>query len=375
MEEKMKKIRVLFLLVNLFFFIGFNIELSSNDEGRQYFDCTENNCGKVEGYIVDPETNQKVNIQYAIWIGECGVDSGIHFGKRKEGHVTRPDGSFSFFVQPGIHCIQFAPYKTKPDPSNPNLTVFLETKYAFDPDPAIAPEQIQKITVKAGQIVKIVKKAKIAGRIKITLVDKAGNKVIPDGNVGADIKFSDIIYKNGGYLYISKTETGDLEKNGEVIFGQLLPWKYDVSIDFGSMGYGSNWFFDLNVEAGKTIELKVLLDMNDSTGIQGRVLDENGNPIVDAGVDISEDTSEFYCSSASIWTDADGQYKIIGLKEKTYRMRISKYLGDLQKELSKPELDHCSPDMLVNIKKNQIIKKDVVLNLASSNVKTSFEKK
>lgn len=268
------------------------------------------NYGKVIGQVVDEDTGGPINEVFSISIFNCSNEANPVFL-----YNIRSDnkGYFSHKFQPGTYCLSFFP--------ETNTSI-----YCYDPPFSMLEGSKHIISIKAGQISRFLKKAKLAGRLRIMLVDRNGEKIDPNvvfngsdtKNIREKIKFT----KSLGEMVPYNTKEGDSLDDGEMMIYSLYPESYSLEVYFSDIGIAPVRINEMiSISSGKTVEQNIILDLNDSTGIQGVLVDQNGNFIKDARLIISkEDETEYFVNAR---TNDVGFYKIIGLKEGFYSLRVS----------------------------------------------------
>jgi hypothetical protein len=204
------------------------------------------------------------------------------------------------------------------------------SKYCWDSNPLNFPEEKQVIRIEKGKITKIVKKAKLAGRLKLIMVSKEGDRINPKEIVGEKANFSVRFYAN--WLLDTFDATffagGDDFNDGEIVVYCLKPCKYDIEMDFDGLGIVGQKFQNVEVEKEKTNELKVTVDLNDPTGVQGVVSYENGTLLDNVEVSIGGPEGSSEILTAMAYTDIKGYYKIVGLKEGVHSVSFNKEIRD-----------------------------------------------
>ena len=97
------------------------------------------------------------------------------------------------------------------------------------------------------------------------------------------------------------------------------------------------------------------------TGIEGKIINQNKNPLHDIYILITPSKEEkeiFFSEFGNITSDSSGNYKIIGLKEKEYDLFVYGISNGV--EIKKNVYG-------INIKKAIIIKKDIIINTSNKN--------
>lgn len=270
--------------------------------------------GKIIGQIVDAETGEPVKEKF--FIG-CYPNSSVSFLLSLPEFSTYSDenGFFSFSekVKTGLYILHCYPNSK-------------DSGYSIDPDPINFKETFQEIKVERGKITQVFKKVYLAGKMKIIIVNSDGSKINPKDyfsyiNIGVDIHR---VLPNGdvnkSILLTSGSYLGNLDE-GEYTQTHLFPGIYNIEVDFNGMGYGNKRVENIVIDKNMTTDVGVVLDMNDQTGVFGKVVDQNGNPISDLEVSVSElDQSKKFKIYADVDTDSNGIYKIFGLEEGIYEI-------------------------------------------------------
>ena len=93
------------------------------------------------------------------------------------------------------------------------------------------------------------------------------------------------------------------------------------------------------------------MDLADKTGVYGKVVDLNGNPVEEVSVGVYElDERKDFRLSAGTLTDSNGDFKIIGLREGLYEISFSK--------MFKPSyISYPMTSETIIIEKNKLIEK------------------
>ena len=300
----------------------------------------KDNYGKIIGQVVDEETGEPVNEVFKVSFLDCSIAGHPKFLFRLE---SNKQGHFSERVKPGIYGLYFYPDSNT-------------SRYCFEIEPDVDPENRKIIRVKAGQITKFIKKAKLGGVLKLILVDENGDRIIPNFLFNPeDMKIRPSVeYAQFPGVYASyHNKSGDRFHDGEITLYSLFPGKYYIEVYPTSMGYGPIFLKDVVVQSGQTKIQPVVMDLSDNTGIAGTITDTNGNPIKNALVLIKKNDDHQYF--AGIRTDNNGYYKIIGLLEGMYDLDITVFITELKFIDDRYEN--------IPISKNTILQKDVVIKI------------
>lgn len=324
------KTRLIFILFIICNFCLLNAEI-------QKFCSSGNECGMLKVQIFD-EMEDPVSIKFSVYLTDFYTDSNL----ARYSMTTESDGTLSASLPIGKYYILFGP-----DDRNSNT-------YSFDPDPTLNPQASQVIEIRKNHITTIKKIVKPGGILKIVLLDKNNSKILLKQEFPPKSRVDCILYSSEvASLYFADQNSQDDFSDGELYVNCLFPSNYDVYFNFPNMGYGSQKYANIKVERNKITELMVVVDKKDNTGIQGQVIDSDGVPVEDAEVQVSTDSERmFILDYAETTSDANGNYRIIGLKEKEYNLSVYKNANGVA--LSADIID-------IYIKSNSIIKKDIVL--------------
>jgi predicted transport protein len=333
--------------VFVFLFLVFSIFSFADWKLGKKPDCSKGNCGKVIGWIVDSETNEPVKENFFVAFCDCRIKTGFDpFLDDYIQFLIKSDrkGYFSFMLPEGKYCLQFWPES-------------YGSKYSFDPEPVYKNENLQVIKVKRSQITNVKKIAKYGGKLKIILVDTNNNPLNPleifHDKINTAVKLTS--QKVSPTIFAMPDLSDEQELNdGETVIHRLHPDKYDVYIEFENMGYGTQKIPDVEIERKKTSEIRVTIDKNNQTGIEGWIKDVNNIPLPNIEVSvISYAKLPYIIDGGSTITDSDGYYKIINLKEQKYQLEIYGVVGDTK--INK-KFDN------IIIRNNVLLKKDIVLD-------------
>ena len=300
--------------------------------------------GKVIGQIIDPETGKPVNIKFRICIFDW-YDSESPYGGRTDCNFYSDDkGHVNIDLPPATYGFLFHPQERN-------------SKYSGTYNPLykkMPPEYKEMcscvIKVETGQITRFVKKAIIGGALKVTLVDLAGNPVDPAvAFPGRSVSTQGDIVNNNlvpGSPSIALTlENGRFFRNG------LFPdSSWEVDLRFFGIGYGVFKKKDIVIKANEVTEINVPIDPNDITGIEGKIVDELGNP--------QKVRINFFQKDRSIkgdfeyHTDSNGHYIMTGMPEGFYEVVV--YDGH--------EFHFFFQNIIVEIKKNILLERDFTIS-------------
>jgi hypothetical protein len=319
------KLRNIFVLLVLFFgLIGSNVLVEGQDA---------DDYGKLIGWILDPNSGNPVNEVFIVELFNCSrtESEAVLFKQRK----TDQNGYFSIEVEPGQYCLHISPNS-------------MESKYCIEPHQFHNDQFYFPLMIEKGKITETRKKATIGGAIKVRVLDTSGSVINPSEDLpkGAEISVS-IDSPNYMIGELSQHVVYDNMDDGETIVRTLFPSKYNVRVEFDRTGYKNLYFEDVQVKENEVTEIDCVIDLNDITGIEGKVVDINGNPM--KGMEVSMIPQFAVGGSFDDMTDKDGYYRITGLPEGSYHIMISSREGGLR--IYKENIE---------IKKGILTQKDVV---------------
>ena len=332
--------------------IGLLSFLSSQSRLDKLPECDKDNCGKVVGRIIDAETGENVEIEFYIAFCDCDIKDNLKIfnGDHIKYLITGDsNGKFSVKIPEGRYCLQFYPRTNR-------------AKYAVDPTPSLNPKHTQMITVLKGRIATVRKLAMRGGSLKITLVDSNNDRINPLVlfNPRIDIQAKLSSEKISPALFGVEDESDPNGLNdGEIIINNLFPGQYDLSIEFENMGYGSQRFKNIEIERNKTKEINATININDKTGIEGRIVDQYNNPLRNIYINakyVNDEELPFFSDFGDIYTDISGRYKIIGLKEQIYNLYI---YGEINGTEVEKKIEG------IHIKNDTILKRDIVIEISN----------
>ena len=318
-------------------------------------DCEKAYCGKVVGTIIDAETGEEVKGDF--WISFCECEKkdpvSIFWGGGSSDYanyaiIIENGGKFSVNIPEGRYCLWFSPILNK------------GSKYAADPLPGFSPENSQEIIVSRAKVTTIRKFVKPGGTLKITLTDAAGNKINPMEIFTQRFHIRVNVFSDSAFFIPAQAELSDRDEldDGEMIVYSLPPGAYNMNVEFDKLGYGNQEFENIIIERKKMTEVKVLVDLNSTTGVEGKITDQFNNPLKDFYVTATCNDCEkqlFFSRSACNKTDINGRYKIIGLKEKLYSI-------DIEGEFNGVSIEKAIEN--IPIRNQHILKKDFVIDFS-----------
>ncbi|MCP4156703.1 MAG: carboxypeptidase regulatory-like domain-containing protein, partial [bacterium] len=258
--------------------------------------------GKVIGQLIDPETGKPVNEVFRVCIFDWNYREPGYDSRKSCDYRTDRNGNITFEFSPGHYGLLFWP-------------VSLDSKYAPSPHPfkESLPEEYRQqtscsIIVERGKITRFVKKAIIGGSIKVNMVDLEGNPVnFSTAFAGQKIDF-------WGAFNNKRVNPGPSFrlKSGQLIQHRLFPdstWELELRLN--GTGYGEIEIKDIVVRAGQVTEVNVPIDIDDKTGVEGTIVDAQGNPAKNARIYFyPKDKSK--TGSYKCFSDANGHYRITG---------------------------------------------------------------
>ncbi len=309
-------------------------------------DCKKNNCGKIIGQIYDSQTQEKVNEEFFVYFLDClEIDEmtgglKVHFCFK-----TENNGEIFGMIPEDKYFIVFKPCS-------------LDSNYSFDPFPNLNPDSAQSIVVNRDKIAWIKKFAKTGGTLKISLVDSNNLRIDPrvlnkqEYSIKAFLSSSMV-----NRLIFAESNSSDHNElnDGEMVVRCLPPALYDLYVTFEELGYGYKKIVGINIEQNKISEVNVVFDKNDRTGIYGRILDKVNKPLSNVNVlmELIDNQIPFIRYAGNVSTDENGYYKINGLKEGIYNLKI---FGEFNGTL----LEKSIQDIIVI--NDVMLKKDIVEN-------------
>jgi hypothetical protein len=228
--------------------------------------------GKVIGQIIDPETGKPVNEKFRVCLFNWNNREGDYERYKDCRFFTDENGYITFDAPPATYGLLF--YPQEPD-----------SKYSSTPHPFYEkmPEEYKEmfscvIKVETGKITRFVRKAIIGGALKVTLVDLAGNPVdpavaFPGRSITIKGEFKNYNLVPGSPSFYFRLKNGKFSQKG---FFPDTSW--ELELEFFRIGYGVFKKKDIVIEANKVMEINVAIDPNDITGVEGKIVDELGNP-------------------------------------------------------------------------------------------------
>ncbi len=340
-EVKMKKI--IFLMLILMGICSPGLLLCPEQQDNEIY-LNRDNFGKVIGQIIDPETNKPVNEKFRVCIYNWYYREDDYERRKDCEFLTDEKGRITMDFPPATFGLLFYPED-------------LESKYTgtYHPFYEKMPAEYKDIfscviKVETGKITRFVGKAIIGGALKVTLVDLAGNPV----DLAVAFPGRSVSIQGGidNYNLSPGSDSLDLTLDNGKFFRQgLFPdTSWQVYLRFFGIGYGVFKKKDIVIKANEVTEINVFIDPNDITGVEGKIVDELGNP--QKKVRIS-----FYQKDESIegdfdyYTDSNGHYIMTGMPDGFYKVEI----------FDGHEYYFTFQDIFIEIKKNILLKKDFTI--------------
>lgn len=303
------------------------------------------NYGKVNIRVVDIDTGKPVNEVFKITFYNSLLEGGNDESFERYAQ-TDSRGHAIVTLRPGIFYMQF-----QPESSN--------SKYEFEPSPVLSEKNRQKISVEIGKVTEVLKKVNYGGHLKIILVDPTGKKIIPKEDFPGKFENTGIFAHVSGeglfgcYIANSKsvsalTDGRDDLNDGEAIVGRLYPGIYDITISFGFSGIKKQEITGIQVFRNQTTVQEIVIDIDTTTGIEGYVTDQNGNPL---------ESMEIKIQNAAVRTDQNGYYKIVGLTE-------GRYIISVHSSLVADDDIFINEAFSIDIINNRLIQRDFILKLS-----------
>ena len=171
----MKVRNMLVLLIMFLGLIDVKIALSKAQEAGI------DDYGILRGKIINEDTGMLVFEKFLVRINDPNIKYSLQI--ERFGTETDDKGLFSCKLKPGAYLLYFNP-------------ISRTSKYCWDSNPLNLPEEKQVIIIEKGKITEIVKKAKLAGRLKLIMVSKEGHRINPKEIVGEKANFSVRFYAN-----------------------------------------------------------------------------------------------------------------------------------------------------------------------------------
>jgi hypothetical protein len=291
---------------------------------------SSDNYGKFEGWILDPKSGNPVNEVFWIdLLNCCRFESEARIFRHRK---TDQRGYFSFEVDPGQYCLHIGP-----DSKN---SIYCIEPYQFYHDQFEFP-----VMIEAGKITETRKKATYGGSIKIRILDTKGKIINPSTDLpqGANVYIQIV----SPYYIIGIPLDATLENEGETVINRFFPSLYSIDVIFHGTGYETLTYENVQVKESEITKIDCVIDLEDNTGIEGRVVDENGNPC--KGVRVFMVPKFYVEGDFNTATNTDGYYRITGLPEGRYKIGVSRIRGGTR-----------IYQEIIEIKKGILARKDLV---------------
>ena len=296
------------------------------------------NFGKVIGQIVDPETSSPVNEVFIIDFLNCNErDVFRNLIMRTK---TNEKGFFSLEVKPFVYCLRFYP-------------VSKNSKYSFEPYPFYNDKYVFTVTVEGGKITEFRKIATIGGTLKINLVNNDGEVINPQSKFEKFERISVFLKSPNMEMPLESSRlTEDNINDGEMIVHTLYPDIYSLEVEFHGLGFANINKENIQIYKNETTEVEIVINPNDITGIEGKVLDRNGIILKGGGVYFSPQSIEIRGKFRTT-TDQNGYYYLTGMPEGFYKIMLSVELPNGKEFMWSQEI--------IEIKKDVLLKKNIIM--------------
>jgi hypothetical protein len=306
--------KIIFLMVILIGICSSGILWCLNQQDYDTY-LNRDNFGKVVGQIIDPETGKPVNEKFRVCLFNWNYREGDYERYKDCRFYTDKNGYITFDAPPATYGLLFYPQE-------PN------SKYSSTSHPFYEkmPEEYKEmfscvIEVETGKITRFVRKAIIGGGLKVTLVDLAGNPVdpvvaFPGRSVSTQGEIVNYNLVPGSPSLSLKLENGKFFKKG------LFPdTSWELDLKFFGIGYGVFRKKDIVIKANEVTEINITIDPNDITGIEGKIIDELGNPQKKVRISFFQ-KDESIEGSFRCLTDSNGHFIMTGMPEGFYEVGI-----------------------------------------------------
>jgi hypothetical protein len=254
---------------------------------------------------VDPSSGNPVNEVFIVDLFSCEKLNQRYLRHAK----TDKRGYLSLKVRPGQYCIHIEPES-------------MNSKYCIEPYHFYNDEFTFPVMIEKGKITEIRKKATVGGAIKVRVLDTGGSIINPSTDLPKGAKIS-VSIDSPNYIIgtLSQHVVYDNMDDGETTVRTLFPSKYNLRVRFRKTGYKTLTFKDVPVKENEVTEIDCVIDLDDITGIEGKVVDITGNPI--KGITVTMIPQFAVGGSFYDITDISGYYLIKGLPEGSYHIGIS----------------------------------------------------
>ncbi len=285
----MKRNKVLFLVL----FGGVALINSLQAIENIYADCRGADCGKVIGWVIDPETKLPIeNEKFDVLFLDCREYRqleiiGPKFKKFKIAEVDKR-GHFSMKLKEGEYCVRVVP-------GDYSGYERYKSKYALDPYPGCTDKKL-RIRVKRGQITVIKRVLSYGGSISLEYVNQDGDKIDFIERYSCEevpsvlILFYSKPYCSYKVCAIPENSSGYYEKRTA---RNLYPGKYKAIIEFytgntcrDDFVFGPVAIREIDVKAKKDTKIRVVLD--ETTGLIVKVYNKNKKPLKNIEVEVKD---------------------------------------------------------------------------------------
>ena len=335
--------KIIFLMVILMGICFSGILLCPDQQDNEIY-LNRDNFGKVIGQIIDPETNKPVNEKFRVCIYNWYYREGDYERYKDCNFFTDEKGWITMDLPPVTYGLLF--YSQEPN-----------SKYSctYNPIYEKMPEEYKEmfscvIKVETGKITRFVSKAIIGGALKVTLVDLAGNPVDPA------VAFPGRSVSTLGYILNYNLVPGSPSRslkleNGKFFKKGFFPDNsWEVHLIFFGIGYGVFEKKDIVIKANEVTEITFAIDPNDITGVEGKIVDELGNPQKKVRISFFQ-KDESIEGDFSCFTDSNGHFMMTGMHEGFYKVEI----------FDGHEYYFTFQDIVIEINKNILLKKDFII--------------
>ncbi len=291
--------------------------------------------GKLIGRVVDPYSGRNANEKFEIQLLTLDELKDGHHHYR--GYTTDEYGTLSVKLPSGIYYLVFRPKE-------------LDTRYSFEPLPRRNEKYVFKVKIEPGKITEFVKTATVGGSIKIKLKDPDGRLVEPEKAFDGNVKISVSLDSPDIDLPIyASMRTKDNLDDGEMLVSGIFPGIYSVKVSYSGIAYPTFRKNNVEIRKSETTEVEVVIDPFDSTGLEGKVLNQYGEIIKKAVVKLFPVFPVY--EKFEGYSDSGGRFRLTGLPAGKYEIgvRVKSTIYYLKEE--------------VEIKKNVLLKKDITVNV------------
>lgn len=295
--------------------------------------------GKVYGWIVDPDTKKPVNQVFRIEFSEA-AKPGYLEQKFTTGVMTDASGYFETYLHPLNYIMQVSPSG-------------FSHKYCIEPHPQENQSFKFLVNVEKGKVIEIKKTATIGGYINVKIIDLNGNLVNLKERFNG-LKLSPRFSVAGSYITLSGVVIGggdDDLLDGEMITIPIFPDEYIARLEIIGLGYTGLEVEKIQVEKGKTTEVKFRIDPNDITGFEGIIYDKAGNILGNKKISLLK--YDPYEGAFTCYSNNDGHYSIRGLLPGKYRFRININWNYWKSDI-------------IEVKKGVLLKKNIYVGIPDS---------